>query len=93
MDNYLFPGVKVEIFQDGKSIDEGTVLTIDKSDENKPTLKLKSEFLRVEGILEFGTLDGENLMEAGWFYIFKDPFNPLKRCFSRSGPIYKFKRK
>lgn len=92
MDNYLFSGAKVDVFQDGEKVDEGTILSFEPGDE-KQTLKFKSEELRIDGILEFGSLSHENSENSGWLYLFKDPFNPLKRCFCHSGPVYHFKRR
>jgi hypothetical protein len=92
--NILAPGMKVDVYQDGQKIDEGVILkTGTCSNQEGSTLKFKSELLRIEGILEFGNFNNEHRADAKWFYIFPDPFEPLKKCISPSSLGYEFRPK
>jgi len=90
-EQYLIPGVDVKIFRGEDEEDAGKILEVSARD-GKHFLKFQSNNPKIGGPIEFISFSNVNSADNDWFYLFQDPFNCLKKCYSNRGPIYRFKK-
>ena len=79
VESKLQKGMRVNILQRGKKVDEAVVLRVDVGE-----IEIESLKLRPGNKTEFGFVPN-----AGWRVLFEDPFTGA-RCFSQRAPTYVF---
>lgn len=92
-------GTKVEIYEDKIKLDEGTIIGTGTYGKNAiPKVEYKSDYLKIEGIIEFVVFFefvvflGGNYNNQEWKLLFKHPMHPDKKLIYCSGPVYTFKK-
>ena len=89
----LATGVKVEVYEDDKKLDEGIIVGTGKYGENAiAKVEYKSDYLKIEGIIEFVIFSSENSQNQEWKLLFRHPMHPDKKLIYCSGAVYTFKK-